>query len=487
MHGIRVLTALLAFAGAAHANDKFIDLTPLLPPQANVAVVIDVQAIYNSPLAKKEGWTTRRPLPIPPTLLTAALASRIDPGTFSGGRWEIGVARPKGRLTMDELAVRERGAVETIAGAQAVLSPRNVYFVEFRPWIIGMVSPADRQEVAHWLRDVRNVPGGRVRLEPFLAAAVTSGDRLTQFIMAIDLADAANPSDVVKAYFAGRKAAVQQTAVDAATKVLATLQGAKLTLMVTDTIRGELRFEFGEPPTPLMVDSAKSLLMEYLALRGASLEAIDNWTAEAAGNAIVLRGEIPEKGYRRILSLVAPPAPPTDEQDSGSPVAAEIRMLATLRNFRTIEQFLDDLKRPSQRTQQDFSRFATWYDSFAERIEQLPTYVVDEDVAKFGKATAVRLRGIAASLRGDVLDVQKLEQSISITPFIYATTGWGWRLQPAIWLQSNEAEVRAKQQAAIERGEQARRDLWSRIDNESAAISQALATRYKAPMSGGDK
>src|SRR5205807_6799289 len=104
--------------------------------------VIDVQAIYNSPLAQKEKWATERPLPFPPTINTAALAARIDPGSLSGGRWEVGVARLKVKLTMDQLAAREKGAVETVAGAPAVLSPRNVYFVELRPWIVGMIYPA---------------------------------------------------------------------------------------------------------------------------------------------------------------------------------------------------------------------------------------------------------------------------------------------------------------------------------------------------------
>ena len=49
-----VLVALLAVAGFARADDKFIDLTPLLPPDANAATVIDVQAIYNSPLGKRK-------------------------------------------------------------------------------------------------------------------------------------------------------------------------------------------------------------------------------------------------------------------------------------------------------------------------------------------------------------------------------------------------------------------------------------------------
>jgi hypothetical protein len=246
---------------------------------------------------------------------------------------------------------------------------------------------------------------------------------------------------------------------------------------VTDAIRGELRFEFGEPAGPL-VPWAKPLLTDFLSRRGASVEALEDWKAEASGTAVVLTGVLPEKGFRRILSLVAPPPPPADVAEADPALAGQIKALATQRYFRSIQAYLDDLQRPSRSTQQDFTRFATWYDSFAQKIEQLPTYSVDEDVAKYGAATAARLQGIAASLRGDVVDVQQLEKSIAITPYIYATSGWGRRLQPGVWLQSNEAEVRARQQEAIQRGAQARQDLWSKIENETDIIKRALAERY---------
>jgi hypothetical protein len=474
MRRLCVFAILLAAAPAA-AQDKFIGLTPLLPPQANAATVIDVTAIYNSPLAQKEKWATEHPLAFPATILTAALASRIDPGSLSGGKWQVAVGNPVGRLTMEQLALREKGALETIAGTQAVLSPRNVYFVEIRPWLIGLMYPADRQDLAKWVRDVRNVPGGVVRLDPFLRASVTSGDRLTQFITAIDLADAVNPAAAEKELAAAPGAPSGGNAA-AAAKVMASAQGVKLTMMVTDAIRGELRFEFGEPAAPLL-PWTKPLLTEFLTSQGASMESLEQWTAEADGNAIVLRGDLQERGFRRILSLVAPPAPPASLSDSQ--LAGEIKALATQQYFRTIQSFLDDLRKPSDRIQHDFTKFATWYDSYAQKIEQLPTYAVDEDVAKYGKTTAYRLRAMAGSLRGDLLDVNKLEQSITVTPYVYASSGWGRRLQPGVWLQSNQAEVQAQQQETIQRGAGARQDLWSRIDHDTDVIAQALAQRYK--------
>jgi len=297
--------------------------------------------------------------------------------------------------------------------------------------------------------------------------------------MAIDLADAVNPAQVLDRMVHDRQFTGNLNNPNAAARVLGTVQGVKLTLKVTDAIHGELRFDFGEPAA-VLVPWAKPMLTDFLAGRGASVEALEEWTAEADGNAVVLRGQLLEQGFRRILSLVAPPAPPADA--SASPLNAEIKLLATQGYFKTIQTYLDDLRKPSQKTQQDYSKFATWYDSFAQKIEQLPTYAVDEDVAKYGKTVAYRLRAMAGSLRGDVLDVQKLEQSITVTPYIYAQSGWGRRLEPGVWLQSNQAEVQAQQQEAIRRGETARQDLWSRIDNDTAAMGQALAKRYVAPI-----
>jgi hypothetical protein len=472
------LAVLFAAAGTAAADDRFNDLTFYLPPQANAAAVIDVQGLYASPLAQKGKWAAERPLPVPPTIANAAIGCRIEPGSLTGGQWEVAVARMRARLTIDQIGEREKGAVENIAGSPAVLSPRNAYFVEIQsPWIFGMMRPADRQDLGRWLRDVRNSPIGVVRLAPFLKASVTNVDPKAQFVLAIDTTDVVSPEAAHKDLAAAPALAGKPAETAAVAKALGTMHGVKLTLRVTDAIHGELRFEFTEPAAPL-VPWAKPLLTGFLAHRGASVEAIEDWKAVADGNSLVLTGDLAEKGLRRVLSLVAPTAPPGTLHDN--PLAPEIKALATVRYFRTIETYLDDLQKPSKQTQQDYTKFATWYDSFAQKVEQQPTYSVDEDVVRYGKTTAARLQGIAASLRGDVVDVDKLEKTITVTPYIYATSGWGRRLQPGVWLQSNQAEVQAKQQAAIERGTQVRQDLWSRIENETGAMRQTLAGRYKA-------
>jgi hypothetical protein len=479
-----VLTALalLAAAGPLAAADKFDDLTPLLPANVNAAVVCDVPLIYDSPLARREKWATDKPLPLPPSLNTVALAARLGPDGLSGGRWEVGAARLRVRLSMAEIARREKGALDTVAGAEAVLSPRNAYFVALRPpWVIGMMAPADRQELAHWVRDVRSATGA-VLLPPFLRDSVTGVDRSTQFVLAIDLADAAHPEAVRRHLAAAPALAGKGLNLDALAKLIADIRGVKLTVTVTDVIRGELRAEFGAPAGALAA-VAGPLLTEYLAEHGACLEALEDWKAEAVGNAVVFRGELPEKGFRRVLSLVTPPPPPVGAGDAegAAPLAAEIRLLATKYYYRSVMGYLDDLRRPSRQTQQNFPRFATWYESFAEKIEQLPAFNVDEDLVKYGRGVAQRLRAIAASLHGDFVDVTRLEQSIRVTPYVYAFSGWGG-LRPGVWLESNEAQVRAQQQQAIERGAQARQELWSNVENATDEIRRKMAERYSGAI-----
>ena len=124
-------------------------------------------------------------------------------------------------------------------------------------------------------------------------------------------------------------------------------------------------------------------------------------------------------------------------------------------------------------------RFATWYESFAEKIEQLPAFNVDEDLVKYGRGVAHRLRAFAASLRGEQVDVQKLEQSVSLATYVYVSSGWGGRLRPGVWIESNEPQVRQQQQQAIDQGAQARQAVWANVEKATDAIRKQLTEKYK--------
>jgi hypothetical protein len=472
-------------ATTARAVDKFADLLRFLPPEpANAVVVADCTLLYRSPLAVKENWATTAPLGLPPTIQEAVLAAELAPDLLRGAEWEAGVAYLNVRLTMDELARREKGARDTVAGAEAVLSPRNAYFFDIRPWTVGMQHPADRQDLAQWVRANRNAP--TVRLSPFLAESILNLGREAQFVLAIDLTDALHPDQVRRRLGESRALSGQSVDLDAAAKALAGLRGVRLDVRVTDAIQGELRAVFAEEVKGFNPAVALALLRGFLSERGAEVEELADWAATAEGQAVVFRGPLSSHAFRRVTMLLMPPAPAAGPgEGDGGPLAAELKLLASQYFFRAIQTYLADLQKPTRQAKRSFENFALWYETSAKKVDQLTPYNVDEDLLKYGYGVAERLRAIAASLRGVAVDVADLEKRISFGVSAGMAPGWGWRPQPYLFVQTNQAEIVAKQRDAIDRGEQTRRQIWQTIEAETAAIKAKMEQKFGTQFEAG--
>jgi hypothetical protein len=107
---------------------------------------------------------------------------------------------------------------------------------------------------------------------------------------------------------------------------------------------------------------------------------------------------------------------------------------------------------------------------------------VDEELLKYGYSVAERLRAIAASLRGEVVDVNNLEKKIGYGVSVGTAPGWGWRPQPFVYIQTNQAQIRAQQQEAIEKGEGTRQEIWKTIEAATADIRSRMGQKYKTPF-----
>src|SRR5207244_11180511 len=108
----------------------------------------------------------------------------------------------------------------------------------------------------------------------------------------------------------------------------------------------ELRMVFGEevgPRGPL----ARPRLQDALARRGASVDEVADWRAVAAGNMLVFRGALSEKGFRRVAAILQPPAPSVGTGEESPQLAAQLKLLASQHYFKTVTTYLDDLKKPT--------------------------------------------------------------------------------------------------------------------------------------------
>src|SRR5205823_1854746 len=171
-----------------------------------------------------------------------------------------------------------------------------------------------------------------------------------------------------------------------------------------------------------------------------------------------------EKAFRRVAAILQPPAPSVGTGEESPQLAAELKLLASQHYFKTVTTYLDDLKKPTSQAKKSYESYALWYETFAQKILQLPPYNVDEELLKWGYGIAERLRAIAASLRGEVVDVANLEKKIGYGVSVGTAPGWGWRPQPFVYINTNQAQIRAQQQEAIEKGEGTRQEIWKTIE-----------------------
>jgi hypothetical protein len=485
------LTAIVTFASSAAADDpRFRGMYRWIPSDVNLFVAADVRSIYASPLATREKWATELPLAgFSPVLQFLLLGSRVNTATLEDHA-EYGVAYMNVDLTMDDLAKREGGARDTIADAPAVLSPRNAYFVAVAPFSIGMMFPANRQDATKWVRFGR--ANAQPQFPPSIQAGIDAITPSTQFLLVLDLADAVRLEEI-QPRLANCKA-LTGSDLPAACKVLASIQNLRLEMSVADAIDATLTVSFGMDVAPI-APNAKALLQEVLKRHGATIDDVANWSAEAKGTTITYRGSLAQHGYRQIVSLLVPPPPQLDQGqvESGNPLSGEIRLQASKRYFQLIQRTLDGLANKPNRVQNDYDAYALWYQKAGDTISQLPTGNVDPDLLKYGQLAVDSLNAIAASARGEQVQVQKAAGSFKFGIMNFGggfgplNRGGGWGRRGGwggggIFLDTNIADINQAKAKAYEQGTQARNDIWMNLMSETDKTKKAMYDKFRVPF-----
>ena len=177
---------------ARPAFGQFDDLLRRLPGSANALVLIDVDAVYRSPMALRKGWkehfateSSEQPIILPPEARRFVLASHLDPLNNLHSEWEVAVIDLAEPLSMNLLARAEGGYVESIGTTPVVWTPSHAYLIELDKRLMGMVYPDDRQAVLGWVNSTKT--GKNSPLSPYLKEAAKLVRANGQIVLAIDL------------------------------------------------------------------------------------------------------------------------------------------------------------------------------------------------------------------------------------------------------------------------------------------------------------
>lgn len=509
----------LIFAGATgrtcRAEDTARGLLPYLPESSNVVAVVRVDKILSSPRGQSEGWASEQQEKflagasnIPPHVSTLVLGMQVRPHA-SEVVSSVGLALIPGGVRIDSFAERETGAqTETIGGRPAVESQHNAFYVELTPTVLGIISPAARQEASRYVRRVTSststqVPAGYLGI---------AAQRDHQVVIAMDLADLGNPVRIRERLDKLQGVAGNATVRDELLDLLTTVRGICFTADVNDKTHARLVVDFGRKPSN-SAKLLKGMLLNIIAESGMHVDELTDAAVEIEDESLVLiMPNFSDSSLRMVLSLIAPasqvptapapsdvaantkPTPPTptipstpeprSKPSTSSSALPEAK--ASLRYFNAVNQCLDDLQNAGRRGDTNPAQSATWHENMARKIDNLPTRGVDPGLIRYGAEMSERLRAIGASMRGIAIEVNAAQNSIvwnsSYDPG-YAEMnfwgGYGYRA-PSYQVTSNLQQVREKQADSVVRGAKDREAAWLIVQNERQRMTLEVNAKYGA-------
>jgi hypothetical protein len=474
----------LGLVRSAPAAGPYDDLLKRTPANTNSLVLIDVKGAMNSPLARAEKWRERATASgrgglgfVPPDAELVVIAGEVNLTTLVRD-FQVGLVKVPNTPTMRELAAREGGTADEIAGRLSVLSPRDVYFTTLSAQELAAIYPAYRQYTARYIKAA--LASKSVQLSPYLqkAAASANGNTLT---IALDLEDVVDRT-IVKMSLPSSPAVAKTKGLDInlLSSLVASVKGLTVAVQVTNTIKASVTVEFRNDPS-VFKRTLPDLFRELIEGQGIAIEGFESWQATFTETTMTLTGTLNSLDLKRLVSLFAFPQPAGE----GDPTMKgnQPSVAKTKRYLTAVDAILTDIK--STRDSKNYNKTATWHEKAAAQIEQLSKQGVDPAAVDAAFEAAKRLRAIGSSLRGLPIDLDALanQQYYSARPSLGVMPGGWWGWQPFIFgpthVDTNIPEIQSKMTQTIANDQKRRLEAWSQIDRTMMDARRKLSEKYK--------
>ncbi len=471
------------------ANGQFGGLVGRVPSDANSLVILNVEKMKMSPIAKTQNWRANHEAAsaagitiLPPSATHFLMAAKMD-FEFMQPIWEVALSNITYQASMPKIAARWQGEVDRVAGRSAVRMPDDSYVVDLGPSIVGAMRPASRQSVTRWLEKTSRTGSGN--LSPYMEEAKNYAVKQgTPIILALDLEHVVSES-AIRGKADELKALDPSLDIEQAAKLLSSIRGVILGLNVTDKVGGAIIVDFSEDVTPLTA-IAKPLLLNVLANNSAMIDEFNDWSVSVKGKRIRLSGQLYNSGVQRIFSILDVPgslaehrAMPSAE-DGDDP--EQMARLASQAYFKSVTGLIEDLQDKPNSTQVKTSgQVGLWFGRYAKKIDNLPILNVDDDLLEYGAFVADSMRDAEMSLRnvGGQKRVRQLNapaQYRSVGRYgAYGSYGGYWE-SPRLESQ-NRARIATEERV---KGARSTREIMQTVSSATADIRRAMTKKYNA-------
>jgi hypothetical protein len=478
-----LLVAVPATAISAEAN--FYELLRRIPDSANTLILFDVERMLASPVAIREKWRDKinsskgEPLHIPVNAKRYMLASKLNFVSNFEDVWDVGLIETIGDVSLPYVAKAEGGYLDTVADEQVAYSRRNAFFVAFKPTVVGVAFPANRQDLGRWLRSVQRL--NEPQVSEYLRSAVELVHGQDCIVVAIDIADLFTRHMLRDSLTRADCLAGKDVDLDALTAALASVKGVTLSVRMTERLDANIQVSFGASPGALK-PVAKALMFEVLENQGMMLDEMKDWAILVEGNAITLKGRLSTTGLRTLTNLIPFPAETLDLEDTGTSVTAtaptpgaftagDSKAAASRKYFQHISLLLDQLRVDIKGSNMSPKIARRTVDKAALEIDRLPVLNVDEEVVAFGTAVSETLRAMRNLSQKASLDANYRQATIM------GNSGYGYGGFYGGTSGALETSVMRKQMTAMLKSNQL--DIVTMLEEKTAEIRKKMTLKYQ--------
>ncbi|MES2793903.1 MAG: hypothetical protein V4719_30095 [Planctomycetota bacterium] len=361
----------------------------LAPESTNLIVLVDVQALHNTPLAKSEQWMQRIKdaylaghALVPPTADRVVMLAEVDALDNLRPFWDLSVIDLYKAPDVLGFARNEQTSIEHLDGHRLIQTHTGALVLEVKTQRILASSLATRQMFSRCLKGSgEDTP---IRLSPYLKKAADELPDEAQVVIGLDLANVFTRQIAQDAL--GKDASYRTV------ECVTSLKGLTCAVLVDKVRKVTIRLDFDQKVDELGSDPRKTLqpILKILGFSDEQLEIIRP-TAHHESHAVIIKGELlPD----RLLDLFrkfeatgtsqdynTPPAPPENADPKQLMIAASQKYLAS------IQSLLDELKGTMRR-----DTIAEMSEKYAHKIDSMPMLNVDPDLLTFSANVSGSLR-----------------------------------------------------------------------------------------------
>lgn len=387
-------TILSGFAAAAEP-------VAWMPADVNAVVRIDVASIYQTPLAKKEGWLKKatesfiqQEAFIPPGTLQILVGAQLDLSERLTSQKKYTILVPEGISSVEKLSDWLPGGIQRIGGKPGAAFGDDGFVVDSGDGCWLATTQCNRQTIARW---VQSGPAtGESRLSPYLYAALDPSKNPAQAVMAIDLRDNF-AVEHLRTMLDEEKWFPTAAARDQAADTLASVVGATISISFDADRKAKIVVDFAKDAAVLKPVLQK-LISTVVQKVGASEDDLKGWKWHVDGQRVVGSGELSAGRGRRLLSILEPPsvtqvipsaANTASPANTPANATKEREATASLKYCKSLKILLEDLRESISKVDHDH---ALWFERYARKIDDLPRLYVNNDLLDYSAKVSSSLR-----------------------------------------------------------------------------------------------